>query len=174
MSEKSSDRRHLTDRRHYIDKEMSLFMEKILQDATDFLQENFTDLNIENYEYSTDKAIEELGLDDDLVNQLVEDYVMQILKSTATFIEYLRELRASQEKSRRLDYIPLRELAHKNSGVAKNLRIEDGIKILDELMKKHDLDYLEKCIYALEQCAIRLKPKCAYETLKLIKVKSSL
>lgn len=151
-----------------------MFYGKTLQDANEFLQKNFTDLNIENYEYSTDEAIEELGLDFDLVNQLVEDYVMQILKSTAIFIEHLKELRASQEKSRRLDYIPLRELAHKNSGVAKNLRIKDGIKILDELMKKHDLDYIEMCIHALELCAIRLKPKCAYETLKLIKIKNSL
>lgn len=108
------------------------------------------------------------------MNQLVEDYVSQILKSKTLFLQHLSELETSIKTSKDLNYIPLRELAHKNLGVAKNLRIEDGIKILDELMNENDLDYLVICVEALCACAIRLKPKCAHATTTLIGIKNSL
>ncbi|MEJ2373430.1 MAG: hypothetical protein P8Y16_06520, partial [Sulfurimonas sp.] len=73
-----------------------------------------------------------------------------------------------------LDYIPFRELAHKNLGVARNLRIQDAQVLLYELMKKDDLDYLVTCLEALKYCAIKLNPKRAYDTIRLMEVKSNL
>lgn len=163
-----------SERKQHINIKIKSSVDKTLKECSEFLQQNFNSLQIHNYAYSPNEAIEELGLDSGLVNQLVEDYVIQILKSKVLFVEYLQELKIAQKNSKKLKYTPLRELAHKNLGVARNLRIKDATKILDELMEKSDLDYLTLCIEALESCAIRLEPKCAYETLKLIDIKSSL
>ncbi len=162
------------ERREQINREIDLFINKSLEEGAKFLHHNFNNLQISDYEYSISEPIEELGLDSDLINQLVEDYVIQILKTKALFIEYIQELKRANLKSKKLNYTPLRELAHKNLGVARNLRIEDAMKLLDELMRKDNLKYLTLCVKALEYCAIRLKPKCAYNTLKLIDIKSSL
>ncbi|MEA1892714.1 MAG: hypothetical protein U9N33_08390 [Campylobacterota bacterium] len=149
------------------------FVDKILKVNSEFLKSNFQELQIEDYEYDPQEASDELGLDIDLVNQLVEDYVAQILKTKYQFLELLEELEETQNISRGCDYAPFRELAHKNLGVARNLRILDGIKVLDELMKKNDLYYLGLCIEALESCAIRLNPTHAFKTLKLINLKNT-
>ncbi|MBU1658885.1 hypothetical protein KKG72_07530 [bacterium] len=127
-----------------------------------------------NYIYNSDEAVEELGLDYELVQQLIEDYVIQILKSKTLFYEHIQKLKELQKENKELNYIPLRELTHKNLGVAKNLRIRDAEKLLNELMKKDDLNYLELCLEVLEARAIALKPQCAYDTLKLIKIKNAL
>jgi len=131
-------------------------------------------LDIKDYVYDTKKAVEELGLDEELINQLVEDYVDQIVKAITQFESYLERLQESQDNSLSLDYVPFRELAHKNLGVARNLRIKDAEKLLYELMKKDDLEYLLVCLEALKVCAIKLKPARAFDTLKLIEVKNSL
>jgi hypothetical protein len=131
-------------------------------------------LALDGYEYTTEDALDELGLDDELVHQLVEDYVIQILKSKFLFLDCIEELKKAQNSDKQPDYTPLRELAHKNLGVARNLRIKDAEKILAELMTKENLPYLEACVRALESCAIKLKPLCAYHTLKLIDIKNTL
>jgi len=131
-------------------------------------------LEIKNYVYNAKEAVEDLGLDEALVNELVEDYVDQIVKSITQFESYLETLQESQDNELTLDYVPFRELAHKNLGVARNLRIKDAEKLLYELMKKDDLEYLLTCLEALKVCAIKLKPARAFDTLKLIKVKNSL
>ena len=146
---------------------------EILKDISPFLQNNFSSLNIENYEFTSNEAIEELGLDAELIDQLIGDYIKQILQSKEQFVQYLESLKIAKEKSQKLDYTDLWELAHKNLGVARNLRIIDATKILDELMKKDDLDYLELCIDALIFCIVRLNPKYAYESLVLMKIKDS-
>jgi len=128
-------------------------------------------LNIFDYKYNTKEAIEELGLDDELINQLVEDYVIQIIKATLQFDKYIQELKASKSE---LDFTEFRDLAHKNLGVARNLRIKDAEVLLNEMMLKDDLEYLEDCLQALKACSVILKPECAHKTLKLIEVKSSL
>lgn len=130
-------------------------------------------LDIEGYEYDLALAVEELGLDQELVEQLVEDYVEQVIKSVLQFEEYLEKLQDSKANQKNLDFTPFRELAHKNLGVARNLRIHDAQVLLYELMKKDDLDYLVSCLEALKYCAIKLRPKRAYDTLRLIDVKSS-
>jgi len=138
------------------------------------MQGKLKHLAIDNYEYDVDLAVSELGIDDDLVMQLVDDYVAQTIKSIAQFERHMRILQGSQLADQVMDYTPFRELAHKNLGVARNLRIKDAEMLLYELMRKDDLDYLITCLEALKACAIRLSPQCAYTTLKLIEIKNSL
>ncbi|HIC13408.1 MAG TPA: hypothetical protein EYO75_08600 [Sulfurimonas sp.] len=125
------------------------------------------------YKYSTNEAVCELGLDEDLVDQLLEDYVAQIIKAVTQFKEMLYTLQSERDAKQTLSYTELRELAHKNLGVVRNLRIEDAIVLLDDLMKKDDLEHLFICIETLRACAIILKPAYAYNTIKLIEVKST-
>jgi len=126
-----------------------------------------------DYNYSDAEAMEELGLDDELIHQLVEDYVAQIIKSVSTFERLVYDLQNNKDSKKELDYTPLRELAHKNLGVARNLRIKDGEEVLYDLMKKDDLEYLYSCVEALQASAICLKPECAFNTIQLLEVKSS-
>ena len=152
-------------------------IEKISLDAKKVCEETLggelADLDIAQYQYSSTEAIEELGLDDELIHQLLEDYVSQILKSLNQFKIYINKLKYSHDKGLDLDYTPLRELAHKNLGVARNLRIKDAEKLLYILMKKDNLSHLRISLKVLEACAIRLKPACAYNTLNIMKVKSA-
>jgi hypothetical protein len=132
------------------------------------------DLGIRDYHYDPKEAMEELGLDEKLIEQLVADYVAQIIRSVVQFEDYIKALQNSKENHTQLDYTLFRELAHKNLGVARNLRIKDAEKLLYELMKKDDLEYLIVCLEALKVCAIKLNPQCAYETIKLIHLKKSI
>lgn len=132
------------------------------------------DLQIQNYKYDISIAVRELGLNKELVTQLVDDYVAQVIKAVVQFEDYLSMLQNSQDNNNDLDYTAFRELAHKNLGVARNLRIKDAEILLYELMKKDDLEYLLACLEALKVCAVKLRPKCAFDTLKLIEVKNSL
>lgn len=125
------------------------------------------------YLYNSAEAVSELGLDEELVDHLLEDYVAQIIKAVTQFEEMLYTLQSDKDANKPLIYTSLRELAHKNLGVAKNLRIKDAIVLLDDLMKKDDLEHLFLCIEALRASAIILKPEYAYNTIKLIEVKST-
>ena len=127
----------------------------------------------EEYKYSSQEAMEELGIDDELVEELVEDYVAQIIKDVIQLEEMLYILQAKVDAKEELNYVEFRELAHKNLGVARNLRIKDAVVLLGELMKKDDLEYLFNCIETLRACAIRLKPVHAYKTIKIIEVKNT-
>jgi hypothetical protein len=65
--------------------------------------------------------------------------------------------------------VDLKNLAHKNLGVARNLRIEDAQVLLSELMYNHtDFEYLKNCIEALMACTFKLNPPYAYDVLKLL------
>nr|WP_321265863.1 hypothetical protein [uncultured Sulfurimonas sp.] len=161
-------------RTQQVENEVFDSVEKTLNKSIVFLQTDAVNLNICDYVYDPIEAIEELGLDSVLINQLLEDYVGQILRSKIHFLKHLKNIRQDVEQSKKINFTPLRELAHKNLGVARNLRIKDGIIILDILMKKDDLDSIALCIEALEATAVRLKPKYAHETIKLIDLKSSL
>lgn len=153
-------------------------IEALLHSANELCEElsrtELKDLQIDGYVYVSNEAVEELGLDDALVHHLVEDYVAQILKSVYIFADLLLALKIARKEQVVLNYLPLRELAHKNLGVARNLRIKDAEKLLFELMKKDDLEYLEICTQALQACAIKLKPACAYNTVTTIKIKKTL
>lgn len=127
-----------------------------------------------DYKYTTQEAILELGIDDELIHQLVEDYVEQVIKTKQLFEEKIAILEKSKTNNGPLDFTPLRELAHKNLGVARNLRIKDGQSILEKMMKEENLDCLRECLKILEICAIKLKPESAFNTIKLIKIKNSI
>jgi hypothetical protein len=139
-----------------------------------FIKQNLKELDISDYRYDISEAVSELSLDEEIVRQLIEDYVIQILKSKISFYKYIHELKKDELESKPLDYTNIKDLAHKNLGVVRNLRIKDAQKLLEVIMHDEDLDYLRLCVKALEICALKLHPLCAYETLKLIEVKNSL
>ena len=93
-------------------------------------------LDISHYHYDISDAVAELDLDEDIIRQLLEDYVIQILKSKITFYKYIQELKQAEFDDMDLDYTKIRELAHKNLGVARNLRIKDAKTLLEVLMKE--------------------------------------
>lgn len=134
----------------------------------------FTHLDLCHYVYSTKEAVDELGLDEELVLELVDDYVAQIIKAVRLFEKHLKVLNCSSVDGEVLDFTPIRELAHKNLGVARNLRIEDAKALLGEIMASSDLEHLALCVKALHICAVQLSPECAQKTLKLIELKSSI
>ncbi|MBT5935519.1 hypothetical protein [Sulfurimonas sp.] len=125
------------------------------------------------YNYSNNEALEELGLDEELMDQLLEDYISQIIKAIVQFEHMIYKLQNAKDAKKELDYTELRDLAHKNLGVARNLRIKDAVILLDDLMNKDELEYLFLCIEVLQASAVRINPKCAFNTIKLIEVKSS-
>jgi len=54
------------------------------------------------YKYSTNEAVCELGLDEDLVDQLLEDYVAQIIKAVTQFKEMLYTLQSERDAKQTL------------------------------------------------------------------------
>jgi len=154
--------------------ELRRSIDLLLNEGDNFLKQSLGNLEISNYRYDISEAVNELCLDEEIIRQLIEDYIVQILKSKRTFYKYIQELKKDELESRILDYTNLRNLAHKNLGVARNLRIKDARKLLEVIMSEDDLDYLRLCIKALEISAVKLNPLCAYDTLNLIQVKNSL
>jgi len=130
-------------------------------------------LNISPIIYNPKVAIEELGLDLELINQLLEDYVRQILTAKETFIKYIKQLQENKSNNIKLHYKELRELSHKNLGVARNLRILDAEVILNRLMIDDDVTHMLDYIDALIASVVILKPECAYNTLSVLKIKDS-
>lgn len=139
---------------------------------SELIAHDLAELGLSEYKYDPAFAVEELGLDEELIDELIEDYVAQIIKSLIQFESRLKQLHLSKSNQISLDYAPFRELAHKNLGVARNLRIKDAEVLLYELMTKDNLEYLLSCLEALEASAIKLRPECAFNTLKLIQVKN--
>ena len=115
--------------------------------------------------YTPDEASRQLGLSYELIEELVEDYVAQILHTNDEFRLLLSKMWEDGFFDKEIDYEPLRDLAHKNLGVAKNLRIENGISILNTLREEEDLHKISECLDLLIISAIRLKPKKACESM---------
>ena len=134
------------------------------------IEKELSSLSLDKTVYSVDSAVVELGLDKELIETLVEDFVTQIIKYIPIFMMHIENLKKNQEE---LDYTILRNLAHKNLGVARNLRISNAQKILNELMTKDSLSYLEKCVRILEAYVIILKPDIALKTLEHMEIKAS-
>jgi len=152
-----------------------LMQEEASRIYTALIRNELADLNLSEYTYLPTEAVEELGLDEALINELVADYVSQVIKSLMQFEVNLNKLQKSKNSNEiNLDYTPFRELAHKNLGVARNLRIKNAEILLYEMMQRKDLDYLMLCLEALEVSVIKLNAEIAYKTLKLIEVKDSL
>ena len=149
-------------------------IDKLLNDGASFMENHLQHLDISDYHYDIQEAVVELDLEESVIHQLVEDYIIQILKSKITFYKYIQELKQAELHNFDLDYTNIRDLAHKNLGVVRNLRIKDARKILEVIMKEDDLDNLRLCVKALEITAVKLHPLCAYETINLIKIKNML
>ncbi len=113
----------------------------------------FNQSKIEQYKYKPDEALEALGLDEELLHNLLVSYVEQVIDSIAVFLEYLSVLENTAQK----DFVPLRDLAHKNLGVARNLHVKDAEFYLNEIMKSEDLVYLRECVKSLSYSSIKLK-----------------
>lgn len=154
--------------------ELRLAINLALEEGDSFLKQNLGSLNISSYRYDINEAILELSLDEYVISHLIEDYIIQILKSKISFYKYIQELKQAEYDNLDLDYTKIRDLAHKNLGVVRNLRIKDATTLLEVIMKEDDLDHLRMCVKALEITALKLNPLCAYETLKLIEVKNTL
>ena len=119
-----------------------------------------------NYIYSPLEASQELGLESELVQQLVQEYVTQLLQSNISFREYLTKYKELQKNNQELDFTIFQNLAHKNLGVARNLRIKDCEEVLHGMMTEENLDYLSVLIEVLESCAIKLSPTTAFKALQ--------
>ena len=133
----------------------------------------FNNNSLKNYIYNPAIAAEELGLDEDLVAELVNDYISQILNNIHYFDNMLSNMREFKDIDTEMEKINLKNLAHKNLGVAKNLRIEDAKIFLNDLVSKDDINHLQDCVNALEACAFKLNPQHAFNVLQVIKLKSS-
>jgi len=155
--------------------DFQLMQEEASRIYTALVTNELADLHLSEYTYVPSEAVEELGLDEALINELVADYVSQVIKSLVQFEMNLDRLQKSKKSNEsNLDYTPFRELAHKNLGVARNLRIKNAEILLYEMMKRENLDYLMSCLEALEVSVIKLNAGVAYRTLKLIEVKDTL
>jgi len=124
---------------------------------------NFFD---ENYIYSPLEASQELDLEPKLIQQLVQEYVAQLLQANVTFSEYIKEFKLLQANNQEIDFTLFKNLAHKNLGVARNLRIKDCEDILQKMMTEEKLDYLGLLVDVLESCAIKLSPDTASKSLQ--------
>ena len=85
----------------------------------------------------------------------------------------MKRLELELNSNKPMDYTLLRELAHKNLGVARNLRIYDAQKLLEKIMKEDDLDMIFLYLEGLFACVTILRPQYAFDTLRIIKVKNS-
>lgn len=159
----------------YSIKELSLEQnfEAFLDDAADLCkrvyENSFQYLELKEYAYDIDEVVKELELDVDLIKGFVDEFMIEVFKSKDTFLKYIHKLQEDKSNEREPDFTPLRNLAHKNLGVAKNLRIKSAEKLLSELMNSSDVEYMTKCLEALNACAVNLNPPHAYKTLKLMK-----
>ncbi len=148
-------------------------LENLEFDYLDFSQTLYTNVDNEeikslydvSYIYEPAEAIDELGLPEELVDELIEDYVEQILRTYSEFQLHISALWEQDFLGESLNFTPLRDLAHKNLGVAKNLRIEDAMILLGEIYKADDLKVLSECLELLISSAIKLKPTKACETM---------
>jgi len=122
------------------------------------------------YTYSKDNALEALGVEPELIDQLLEDFVVQIIQSNKILREYLDNLKSDEYNNSKLDFTPFKELVHKNLGVARNLRIEDSEKILKRLMETENTEEIDILLDVLEACVILLLPIKSYNTLQEINI----
>lgn len=121
------------------------------------------------YIYDEEETIDALGIDTELIHELLEDFSVQLIQTNVTLRKQLQFLENEKLYTQELDFTPLRDTIHKNLGVARNLRIKDSVQILNQLMTETDLESIEVLLKILEACALKLKPQHAYKALQLIK-----
>jgi len=151
----------LVEHRKTKNNEMRIYIQKSYDLYNSFFQEQYT--------YNDKEALEELGIESELLHQLLEDFTIQIIESNVTLHKKVSLLKKEQLHKEELDFTPFKDMIHKNLGVARNLRIKDFTEVLTELMVETNLQRIEKLLEVLEACALNLKPVQAYEALELIK-----
>ena len=144
------------------DSEIEIFLNKTNLKCKELSLNLLKDFGLCEYAYNIEKSAEELGLEKELIKELIEEYVVQILDSKQQFLQYIKEIQTLKLNNKNFDYTPLRHLAHKNLGVAKNLDIEDAQKILYDIKTNDNIECLFLLVELLEISAIRLNPECAY------------
>lgn len=148
---------------------------KLAQSICDEVFSNQKESSSSNYIYDYTKPVNELGLDKELIVQLLEDYISQVFKTYQNFHEIINDISTSDVEDKEIAQKELKNLAHKNLGVARNLRIDDAQLLLSDLMNKNDdLEYLKECVEGLMACTYKLNPSYAFNALRLIKVKNTL
>ena len=118
-----------------------------------------------DYVYDPAQAVAELGLDEELIDELIEDYVEQIMRTYDEFRFCLSRVWEQHFLDEEINFTSLRDLAHKNLGVAKNLRVQNGISLLTEIKNQEDLDKISQCLDLLIISSIKLKPRKACEAM---------
>ncbi len=155
------------------EKKIQVLFAQAIKISHQVFMKRYNNSSLKNYVYSPSVAASELGLDEELVSQLVDDYISQILQSRYQFDNLIDNIKELDSIDKEVKKIELRNLAHKNLGVAKNLRIEDAKIFLNDLMQGDDVELLEECVDALEACAVKLNPKHAFNVLQVMELKNS-
>jgi len=127
------------------------------------LRNHHLNIKEEDHHYSIETTKDELGLDDELINSLLDDFVIQMISTLPQFRQIIKEMRQKSRRGEVVDFNPLKDLAHKNLGVARNLRVKDAQKILYFIMNNNNLEEIERSLEYLEACMILLKPDIAYK-----------
>jgi len=157
------------------DKKIKIVLEYAQEICDDVFKNRFNSSKLSNYVYSIVEAENELGLDEELITQLIEDYITQIFKANDKFKNLISSIYEKDGVDKNTKLNELHDLAHKNYGVVRNLHIKDAQILLNDLMSKHDdLNHLKDCVKALQACAYKLNPEYAFNTLSLIKLKKTL
>lgn len=148
--------------------------ETFLDDVADLckkvFENSFEYLELKEYNYDIENAVKELELDIELIKGFVDEFMVEIFKSKNLFLEHINKLEEDKKNKITPDFSALRDLAHKNLGVAKNLRIKSAEKLLAELTNSDDIEYIKNCLEALNACAVNLNPQHAYKTLRLLRI----
>ena len=155
------------------DKKIELIFDEATKTSYEILTNHFNNNKLKYYIYDSSIAVEELGLSQELIYQLVDDYISQILNTMYQFNKLINSIKELHGEDKEINIIELKSLAHKNLGVVKNLRIEDAELLLNDLMTKDDIEHLAICVKGLESCAFKLNPEYAFDVLELIELKSS-
>ncbi len=140
-------------------------IQKVLQELEELCQEDdvLQSLEICDYRYTLDEAVEELCIDEEMIDIMLHEYIKQIFEALFVFDIMVRRLELDASLGKELDFSMLSDLAHKNLGVARNLRVKDGQKLLYEIMHTEDIEYIEHCLELLEYVTIKLDPDKAYD-----------
>lgn len=156
------------------EKKINIISKYAQEVCDDVFKNRFNNSKLSNYIYSVSEAKNALGLDEEFIIQLVEDYITQIFKTNNIFENLILSI-SKKDCDVKDKMKQLQNLAHKNLGVVKNLHIKDAQILLSDLMTKHDnLEHLKDCIKALEACAFKLNPEYAFNALFLIRLKKTL
>jgi hypothetical protein len=148
---------------------------KLAKSICDKLLQEKLDCDLANYKYDFSEPISELGLEEELITHLLEDYIYQIFNSYKSFVFIVQNLENVESEAKETYLNELKDLAHKNLGVARNLRVYDAQFLLTELMNNNsDIEHVKDCIEALMACAFKLNPAYAYGILKLRQIKGKL